>query len=105
MSDGEEQGAENDRQIEGHPTQQTHKDEAAKEEFFTYWRDKNGCEQRCIGGNGSNFAARENDLIVGLYLPVEEGNDALIQVIGRQDDQAKEYDKSKSFADIELFQA
>lgn len=105
MCDSEEQGTENDRQIEGHTAQQAHKDEATKEEFLTYWSDKNRHEQRSIGGNGSNFAARENDLIIGLYLPVKEGNDALIQVVGRKNDQAEEYNKGKSSSDIELLQA
>src|SRR5579859_2531866 len=75
VRDGEEQRTDHDGDCDGHTPAQTRKDEAAKEYFFTEGRDKYGCKERRVGGYRCLFAARQENLVVGLQVEMKVGDD------------------------------
>lgn len=99
MRDAEEQRTDHDGGGGGHTPAQTRKDEAAKEYFFTEGRDKDGGEERGVGGNGGLFAAGQEHLVVGLQVEMEVRDDGGVEEVHGKNCQNEQYNQGGGAAD------
>ena len=100
----EDQSAEYDGSSKGHRAEQSHKDEAAKKQFFAEGRNDNAGKQRCVGREGSNLALCENALIVGLDMKMQTRDSELVEHIDPDQEHEKEDDPTESPRCIESSQ-